>query len=98
MTIHVVAAPTLQWLVPGVNECLKGKTRLTVLGSATKKLTSVAFYDGKRRIATDKSSTFGLFSADWATGKAKRGHHTLRAVLTAGGKRASAQLPVRVCR
>ena len=71
---------------------------LTVLGSATKKLKSVAFYDGKRRIATDKSGAFGLFTADWRTGKAKKGKHVLRAVLTAGAKHTSAQRAVRVCR
>jgi hypothetical protein len=98
VTIHVVHAPTLAWLVPNANECVKGTTRLAVVGSATKKLRSVTFFDGKRRIGTDRTSTFGLFSADWNTGKAARGKHVVRAVLTAGGQRAAATRTIRVCR
>jgi len=72
---------------------------LTVLASAPKKLKSVAFYDGKRRIATDRQGLVGLYSIQWRSGKATRGRHVLRAVLSAGGRTtASAQRRVRVCR
>ena len=57
------------------------------------------FFDGRRRIATVRKNTVGLFAASWKAGKAKRGRHTLWAVAKdAGGRTATARATVRVCR
>ncbi len=57
------------------------------------------FYDGKRLLGKQTHGVDGLFVLDWKSGKAKRGRHVLRAVLTdKRGRRAKAQRLVRVCR
>jgi hypothetical protein len=59
----------------------------------------VKFFDGKRLIAKRTRGVEGLFVADWKSGKAKRGRHVLRAVVTdRRGRHAQAQKIVRVCR
>ena len=90
----------MAWLAPDPSAgCLKGKVRLIVAASAPRKIASVRFYDGKRRIGTVRRGQVGLFVGSWKTGKAKRGAHTLRAVARdAGGRTASARERVRVCR
>jgi hypothetical protein len=58
----------------------------------------VQFFDGKRRLRIVRRNVAGLFSTTWRTRRAKRGLHTLRAVVRAGGQRAEASRVVRVCR
>jgi hypothetical protein len=93
--IAAAARPAVTWLAPDPSAgCVKGTVGLIVVASAPRKLASVRFYDGKRRIATVRTGPAGLFVAPWKAGKARRGAHTLRAV----ARGASASERVRVCR
>ena len=98
--ISVAARPAASWLAPDPSAgCVKGKVGLIVAASSPRKIASVRFYDGKRRIGTVRTGQVGLYVATWKTGKAKRGAHTLRVVARdAGGRTASARESVRVCR
>jgi hypothetical protein len=59
---------------------------------------SVRFFDGKRRIAKVTRGIEGLYLTAWRTGKAARGKHVLRALVTdRRGATASAKRVVRVC-
>ena len=57
-----------------------------------------AFFDGKRQIRVLRRNTAGLYATTWQSRGAKRGLHTLRAVVQIGGKRVEATRVVRVCR
>jgi hypothetical protein len=93
--IAAAARPAVTWLAPDPSAgCVKGTVSLIVAASAPKKISSVRFYDGKRRLATDRNGQAGLFVATWKAGKAKRGAHVLRAV----ARDVSASERVRVCR
>jgi hypothetical protein len=98
--ITAAARPAATWLLPDPSAgCVKGTTRLLVVASSPRRLVSTRFLDGKRRIATVRRNTAGLFVANWKAGKAKRGKHTLLAVVKdSGGKTATARRTVRVCR
>jgi minor extracellular serine protease Vpr len=101
--VHLAAAarPAVSWLEPDPSAgCVKGKVSLVVAASAPRKITSVRFYDGKRRLATVRTGQAGLFVATWNTRKAKRGAHTLYAIAlsAAAGRGASTTERVRVCR
>jgi hypothetical protein len=69
-----------------------------VSASATSKIDSVSFFDGKRRLRVVRRGTAGLYLATWRTRGAKRGLHTLRAVVRSGKRTAEAPRVVRVCR
>jgi hypothetical protein len=56
------------------------------------------FFDGKRQIRVLRRNTAGLYATTWRSRGAKRGLHTLRAVVQIGGKRVEATRVVRVCR
>jgi subtilisin family serine protease len=99
--IAAAARPAATWLAPNPSAgCVMGKVDLVVAASAPKKIASVRFYVGKRRIATVRNGPGGLFVAPWNAGKAKRGAHKLYAIaLEAGAPRgASTSERVRVCR
>jgi minor extracellular serine protease Vpr len=97
-TLHVGSGPTLYWLYPAAGECAQPSTHLLVATSDTSSISSVRFYDGKRRISTVSRSVAGLFPATWKTGRAVRGTHTLKAVLLdQAGRTAQAARTVRVC-
>jgi len=99
--IAAAARPAATWLAPNPSAgCVKGKVDLVVAASAPKKIASVRFYVGKRRVATVRNGPGGLFVATWNAGKAKRGAHKLYAIaLEAGAPRgASTSERVRVCR
>jgi len=100
--VHVAASarPAVSWLAPDATAgCVKGKVGLIVDASSPRKIASVRFYDGKRRIGTVRKGQIGLYVGTWKTAKAKRGAHTLRAVASdAGGHTAGARERVRVCR
>jgi hypothetical protein len=92
--IAAAARPAVTWLAPNPSAgCVKGSVALVVAASAPKRIAAVRFYDGKRRIATDRTGEAELFVATWKAGKAKRGAHVLRAV----ARGASARERVRVC-
>ncbi|HSC92464.1 MAG TPA: S8 family serine peptidase [Gaiellaceae bacterium] len=97
--LTVVARPTIQWLVPERNECLPRRAPLTVVAGSTARIRSVRFLDGRRRVALDRNGTAGLFTATWATARAKKGRHVLRAVVAdRRGRTAVAERIVRICR
>ena len=98
--IAVASRPAVTWLVPDpAAGCVKGTARLVVVASAPRRIASVRFFDGKRRIATVRNGTAGLYAANWRTARAKRGAHVLRALVRdAKGKSATARERVRVCR
>ena len=97
--IRVVDRPTVTWLAPEPRECLAARASLTVVASATRKLRSVRFLDGRQPIATTKRGVDGLFQAIWRTGGAAKGRHRLRAIVTdASGRKAEARRDVRICR
>jgi minor extracellular serine protease Vpr len=97
--IAVVDGPTLALLTPLASRCVAGSQRLLAVGSSTRRLRSVTFYDGDRRIASQRRQTAGVFSTTWRTGRlAKGSRHELRAVLhDAAGRTATASRTVRVC-
>jgi hypothetical protein len=97
--INVVNAPTLQWLVPATNQCLRAKTRLAVVASSNKKLAKVTFFDGKRKLGAKKPDVVGISFRDWNPKRAVKGKHTLRATLRdAAGRTITASRSVRVCK
>jgi minor extracellular serine protease Vpr len=99
LRLRGVARPTAQWLLPKRNECLAKVAALLVTGGSARGVRFVRFYDGRKRIAQERRSFDGLYIASWKTGKAKRGKHVLRAVLTdRRGKTATATRVARVCR
>jgi subtilisin family serine protease len=97
--IRAVRRTTVSWLAPERGACARGRTTLVVVAGSTRRIASVRFFDGRRRIGVDRRGTAGLYDATWAAQRARRGRHVLRAVvLTRGGRRASASRRVRVCR
>ena len=98
VSLRVVSRPVVTWVAPGAARCTGKNPRLLVAASSTKKLRSVTFYDGARKIATTKTNLAGLFGARWRTGSVARGKHELRAVVSdAAGRTASATRAVRIC-
>ncbi|MDP8911529.1 MAG: S8 family serine peptidase, partial [Actinomycetota bacterium] len=97
--IRVRPGPAIAWLAPGPRACVTARQPLVVQATSTRSVTSVRFYDGKRRIATVRRGPLGLYSTTWKTRAAKRGRHVLRAVVRdRRGRTDAAALVVRVCR
>jgi hypothetical protein len=96
--LRVVRRPALTWLTPVARHCAGARAQLLVSASATSKIDSVSFFDGKRRLRVVRRGTAGLYLATWRTRGAKRGLHTLRAVVRSGKRTAEAPRVVRVCR
>jgi hypothetical protein len=96
--IRVGAGPTLTWVLPNAGACAAKNTRVLVVGSDTRKISSVQFFDGSHKFATVERNVAGLFPATWRTSRAAKGRHTLRAVLTdSAGRHARAKRVLRVC-
>jgi minor extracellular serine protease Vpr len=96
--ISVVKRPTITWITPDPGDCATARTPLLVLAGSTAQVRSVRFLDGRKQVATVRRGTAGIFSATWTRGRAAKGRHTLRAIVTdAQGRRAEAQRAVRVC-
>ncbi len=96
--ITVVNRPAVTWVTPEVSECAAATTPLVVLADSTATVRSVRFFADGKLVATVKRGSFGIFGANWKRGKAAKGKHTLRAVVTdAKGRKAEAQRVVRVC-
>ena len=96
--LRVIQGAAVTWLTPLARRCVQRSEPLLVSASATRRLGSVRFFDGKRRLRVVRRNVAGLFSTTWRTRRAKAGLHTLRAVVRAGGQRAEATRVVRVCR
>ena len=97
--IDVVTTPTVAWLVPQTNACLRKTTRLAVVASSTKKLRSVTFFDGNRNIGAKKPDSAGIAFKDWNPKAVKKGKHVLRAVAKdAAGRTITQSRVVRVCK
>jgi minor extracellular serine protease Vpr len=93
-----VARPTISWLLPLGRGCLARRAPLAVAAAAPSKIRSVKFYDGKRRLATVRKGSLGLYITQWSTRSARRGKHVLRAVLNSRNGPAQTRRTVRVCR
>jgi subtilisin family serine protease len=98
LKLHGVAGPTVAWLLPSSGTCIRRATTLVVAAGASRKISSVRFYDGRRQIAKGRRGAQGLYLGSWAVGHAKRGQHVLRAVVRSGSAHATARRVVRVCR
>src|SRR5439155_20721779 len=59
--LDVVDHPAATWLLPPAKTCLDKTQRLLVLASATKKIASVTFFDGKDKIGSETRGTAGLY-------------------------------------
>jgi minor extracellular serine protease Vpr len=97
--LNVVSKPTVSWLVPRQNACLRTTTRLAVVVGSTKKLKTVVFYDGKRKLGSKKPDSVGISFDDWNVKQASKGKHVLHALVRdARGRTATSRRIVRVCR
>jgi hypothetical protein len=96
--LRVVKAPAITWLTPLARHCAGNRAQLLVSASAAGKIGSVRFFDGKRRLRVVRRGVAGLYQTTWRTRGAKRGLHTLRAVVQSGTRTAEASRVVRVCR
>ena len=96
--IRVVRGPTLTWLTPLPRRCVGRTVPLIVVASPPARARTARFFDGKRQIRVLRRNVAGLYATTWRTRRAKRGLHTLRAVVRVGGRRVEAKRVVRVCR
>jgi subtilisin family serine protease len=96
--LRVVRGAAVTWLTPLARRCVGRAEQLLVSASATRRIRSVQFFDGTRRLRVVRRNVAGLFVTTWRTRRAKRGVHRLRAVVRARGQRAEATRVVRVCR
>ena len=95
----MVDGPTVAWLEPEANACMRPTAPLTAIANSSGALGSVRFLDGNRAISVSKRPGGGLYGAVWRNGEAKKGKHLLRAiVIDAKGRKAEAQRYVRICR
>jgi hypothetical protein len=85
-------------LLPLGTSCVRGTTALMVAGAAPAKIRRVVFFNGKRKVATIRRGTLGLYVAPWQTKFARRGVHTLRVVLESRSGSVEATRHVRICR
>ena len=99
LQLRAVTRPTVTWLLPRPLACTDKVEGLFVIAGASHGVRSVKFFDGKRRISTQRRGGEGLFGAQWRTRKAHAGRHVLRALVTdRRGATAAATRVVRVCR
>src|SRR4029453_16172767 len=82
--LRAAARPTVNWLLPRPRACVARTEPLFVTAGSTRRVRKVTFFDGKRKVATVRRGTEGLYDATWRTRKAHRGRHALRAVVTDG--------------
>jgi hypothetical protein len=98
VTIRGTAGPGATWLFPAKRACVPRRARLVVAASATTRISSVRFLDGRQPIATVRRGSEGLYSTTWSTISEKHGRHLLRAVVNTRHGRFTAERVVRVCR
>jgi hypothetical protein len=99
LALRVVDRPTLTWLRPEARECVARREQLLVVGGSSVRVRSVRFFVDGKQVGIDRRGGAGLYATTWRSGNAKRGRHTLRAVvLDVKGRTASAERVARVCR
>jgi minor extracellular serine protease Vpr len=99
LRLRVVAGPTATWLLPRAGACVGRSPSLVVEAGSSRRVRSVSFFAGRRRISKEPGSALGVYAATWRARKAGRGRHVLRVVVTdRRGRRAQARRVVRVCR
>jgi subtilisin family serine protease len=97
--ITVVNGPTVSWIEPPAGVCALKTDRLLVVGGSTKRVKSVVFRDGAKRIATDASGPGGIYSVAWKTAGLKKGVHHLTATLRdSAGHTAVAGRQLKICK
>jgi hypothetical protein len=99
VTIRGVRGAAVNWLLPQARSCAARSVRLVVAASPARRVRQIRFFDGRRRIAVSRRGAAGIYSVNWNTRRARRGHHVLKAIaVTRGGGRASSGRIVRICR
>ncbi len=95
-----VAGPTVTWLDPERTQCVNSRRQqLLVAADSDKRLRTLTFFDGGKRISRVTGTTAQLYASTWPTARAKRGRHALTVVVRdAAGREARATRSVRVCR
>jgi hypothetical protein len=96
--LRVVRGPTLTWLTPLPRRCVARTVPLLVVAGPPAQARTARFFDGRRRIRVLRRGVAGLYATTWRARGARRGLHTLRAVVQVGGRRVEATRVVRVCR
>jgi hypothetical protein len=97
-SITVVDGPAITWIAPQASVCAAKKERLVVLASDTARISSVTFFDGARKVATERNGIADLYAANWSTARLPKGPHVLRAVVAdKAGQHSAASRTVRVC-
>ena len=70
-----VAGPTVTWLDPERTQCVNSRRqRLLVAADSNKRLRTLTFFDGNKRISRVAGTTAQLYVSTWPTGRAKRGN------------------------
>ncbi|HEV8685944.1 MAG TPA: S8 family serine peptidase [Gaiellaceae bacterium] len=96
--VRVVAGPTVTWLAPEKRACVSATARLDVVAGSSSPVSSVGFFDGNRQLGRLNRSFAGVYSLTWKAGSARRGAHTLTAIVSdTAGREAKATRRVRVC-
>ncbi|HEY3188736.1 MAG TPA: S8 family serine peptidase [Solirubrobacteraceae bacterium] len=98
VSIRGTAGPAATWLFPRRRQCVPKRTRLVVAASATTRIRSVRFLDGRQPIATVRRASEGIYATTWSTTFERHGRHLLRAVVNARNGDFTAERVVRVCR
>ena len=95
-----VPGPTVTWLSPERSACVDRRSqRLLVAADSDKRIRRITFFDGKKRVGRVNGGTAALYASTWRTARAKKGKHTLTAVVRdAAGREARTSRSVRVCR
>jgi subtilisin family serine protease len=97
--VQAVRGAAVTWIAPNARSCVGRRARLVVAASATRRVRQVRFYDRRRLIAVARRQLPGVYTGVWRRGRAARGRHLLRAVVTGrDGSSAAAGRVVRVCR
>jgi hypothetical protein len=96
--VRAVAGPTVTWLAPEKRACVGANARLDVVAGSSSPVSSVGFFDRGRQLGRVKRSFAGVYSLPWNASGARRGVHTLTAVVSdIAGREARATRRVRVC-
>ncbi len=97
--LHVTNGPTVSWLTPAAGVCAAKPQPLLVETGSPAPVTGVRFLLDGHRLATGRKHGDGTWAASWPSGRATKGLHLLRAVVTdKRGHTAMATIPVRKCR
>jgi hypothetical protein len=100
ISLRAVTGPTVTWLDPERRQCVdRRRQRLLVAAHSDRRLRSLTFFNGNRRISRVRGTQAQLYASAWQTARAARGRHTLTVVARdARGREARASRSVRVCR